>query len=447
MTSTEYSRPHRQAAFTEGQATPSGSRGYQPMPHRSSSSTHHVPITPGEKNVPAPTATLYAPDGDAFNVNPNAPYLEGGGIRPDAGQAPLPAKRDGKRFVGGFAALVKKAMRGQQSSPRPRTILPTTAPSPNHNYTYPRPMTVASFDGSARATPAPAAPSPSTSSDTAYETQETYETHDGDSTAVDHEVLPVGHVGSPVYIEPPLGSDYAKMSSPPSTVGSFSSYLSRIHKFFHDINDLPWVAERVTVDYVPGQSKRRRAPMRTASNRPVISWYGGHPHMLNHNPIDLFSDSSSSHFSQQHPTVVFRVQRPGEDNTNIPYAALLSTVTTAPPPPAPPFAPTPAYGPASQLPHNAPPAPTPGPPPEPPIPTPRGPLLRPIPIPGYRSRSHGGTRYPNGYVPPQQQDAVAAQFPDLSVHHLGYMPNATATPGPPVGGAGLPPSRPPSVRA
>ncbi|KJA16005.1 hypothetical protein HYPSUDRAFT_207416 [Hypholoma sublateritium FD-334 SS-4] len=47
---------------------------------------------------------------------------------------------------------------------------------------------------------------------------------------------------------------------------SFASHLSPIEKFFKGLYNLPWVAERVTVDYRPPDSDR-------AKKKPMSSWY------------------------------------------------------------------------------------------------------------------------------------------------------------------------------
>ncbi|KAG6885614.1 hypothetical protein C0993_012361 [Termitomyces sp. T159_Od127] len=118
--------------------------------------------------------------------------------------------------------------------------------------------------------------------------------HDTDAyegtTAVSHEnhgALTIAQTfGSPIYVEPKPTNDYAKMESPRASIVSFNSYIHRVRQFFHELNDLPWVAERVTVDYIPGAERDRRRPR---VNRPT-SWYGNTPHSRRHS---LFSDSLS----------------------------------------------------------------------------------------------------------------------------------------------------------
>lgn len=389
MTSTSARRPHRQPAF--GEVPPGTPRSYdyrQEVPQ--SSSNFHAPATPEEANVPPLPGALHSPDGDAFNVDPNAPYLESGGISADAARTPPPPRGEGKRSAGGFVNLVKRAMSARQRPPS-EGLLPTTAPLYSARYQSPQPPPMPDIPRSPpRVNPVNQTyVSPPNSSETAHETLETDDTHDGETTAVDHEMPPVvPELGSPVYIEPQPGSDYAKMEGAPSVSNaSFASYMSRVQKFFHDINELPWVAERVTVDYIPGESRRHRAPLRPVV-RPVLSWYGGRPHSGHPGPVDLFSESSSGSSS---PTVVYQIQSPGGPSQNIPVAAIAPAST----------APSSAYGPARVLQHNAPP-------------------------PAARVRA-GGTLYPNGYVPYHHQEAVAAQYPGLS-HHTMQVPNMTQVP-------------------
>ncbi|KAJ7594067.1 hypothetical protein C8J56DRAFT_925926 [Mycena floridula] len=100
------------------------------------------------------------------------------------------------------------------------------------------------------------------------------------TTAVDHEPY--------IEVEPAPASDYAKMDSP-TPPSSDVSYLSRIHRFFRDLGDLPWVSpDRVTADYVPGQSKKRRPRQ---IERPAVSWYDGDPRHQNLS-INLLSSGS-----------------------------------------------------------------------------------------------------------------------------------------------------------
>lgn len=102
------------------------------------------------------------------------------------------------------------------------------------------------------------------------------------TTAVGHEPVFRVNPDSPIHASPDLrpASDYAKMDPPPPGSGeiSFKSFLSRVGHFFRDLNELPWMAERITADFVPGEPVRRlshtpsRQSVRKAS-RPA-TWYG-----------------------------------------------------------------------------------------------------------------------------------------------------------------------------
>ncbi|KAE9407747.1 hypothetical protein BT96DRAFT_83118 [Gymnopus androsaceus JB14] len=146
------------------------------------------------------------------------------------------------------------------------------------------------------------------SSETMYE----YPEPDDGTTAVDHQpqvVVPMpnpGHYVTPVIAEPQLAPDYAKMDSPYGLTGSSESdssgadgdntYMSRLAKFFKHLNDLPWVAEsRVTVDYYPGQAKRR-GRSRPGHGKRILSWYNRHAfpalNNTNRNSLDLNASPS-----------------------------------------------------------------------------------------------------------------------------------------------------------
>ncbi|THV03903.1 hypothetical protein K435DRAFT_774753 [Dendrothele bispora CBS 962.96] len=67
--------------------------------------------------------------------------------------------------------------------------------------------------------------------------------------------------GSPVLADIKPASDYAKMDIPPSTAPSdvsLNTYFSRIRQAVEHINSLPWVSERVTVDYYPAGIRREK---------------------------------------------------------------------------------------------------------------------------------------------------------------------------------------------
>ncbi|KAF5340433.1 hypothetical protein D9758_013560 [Tetrapyrgos nigripes] len=68
-------------------------------------------------------------------------------------------------------------------------------------------------------------------------------------------------VGSPILADIKPASDYAKMDIPPSTTASdvsFNTYLDRMRRAIDHVNSLPWVAERVTVDYYPAGIRREK---------------------------------------------------------------------------------------------------------------------------------------------------------------------------------------------
>ncbi|KAF8076683.1 hypothetical protein FPV67DRAFT_1472311 [Lyophyllum atratum] len=457
----EFNPPHRQSAII---GTPQSRRsGQQATPP-----AFQAPAVPGEQYVVTPAGALHAPDSDAFNVDPNSPYLDTAGSRPDTNPAPTSARSDNKRFVGGFVAAVKKAVRQQGSSqmqPHPEEGRPLArGHNPEQNYGGSPPPAAAEYhSGSVHAHPMPSANSSpvASSSHTAHESIETG-THDDDITAVEHERVPVGEViGSPVYVEPQPGSDYAKMDSPRRSITSLASYASRIQKFFRDLNDLPWVAERVTVDYVPGESKGRRQARERRAQRPT-SWYGNIPNALpGHHNIDLFSETTSptslprTHQDTRQPTlpysaqreVIFRIQSPNEQTQNIPYVSVVPASYTLTPPAAPvphdrPRATHHTPSTAGQTPTQSQPTPE-------PLPA-ATPAQSPVPV----FRPYGET-YPMGYVPYQQQAAVAEQYNGLSHHNMSQVParavsstsGTTTHPSRPVSTQATQPSRPASNAA
>jgi len=88
--------------------------------------------------------------------------------------------------------------------------------------------------------------------------------------------------GSPVYIEPRPSDDYAgmDMDSPVESTAepsAPSSQFTRVARFFRDLNNLPWVAPNIAVDFDPTDAERgRNAHLRG----PGKSWYTGHLHDL-----------------------------------------------------------------------------------------------------------------------------------------------------------------------
>ncbi|KAI0034566.1 hypothetical protein K488DRAFT_83861 [Vararia minispora EC-137] len=99
---------------------------------------------------------------------------------------------------------------------------------------------------------------------------------------------PAVHIesGSPVYHEPPLADDYQRMESParPPADPPLPKQLARLGKFFHTLNELPWLASTIAADFVPEESARARR--KHAVN---ASWYTS-----KHRDVDLLGGSSST---------------------------------------------------------------------------------------------------------------------------------------------------------
>lgn len=162
-------------------------------------------------------------------------------------------------------------------------------------------------------------------------TQEHYE----GTTILNHDMVLADQIGSPEFVEPQPASDYAKMDSPPRSEASFGSYMTRLHRFFQTIHDLPWVApDRVTVDYVPGkvrlQSQGGPTLRPRPARKPIISWYNSN---VPQGSIDLLSSGTpSSHlaeFPQAKPMAT-----PSARYTDVVYANNIPVPSTpAGPPP------------------------------------------------------------------------------------------------------------------
>ena len=72
---------------------------------------------------------------------------------------------------------------------------------------------------------------------------------------------------------------------------SFASDLSPVEKFFKGLYNLPWVAQRVTVDYRPGDTPRAKGKMKSLK-KPKSSWY--HSILSRHSrDLDLLSGSNT----------------------------------------------------------------------------------------------------------------------------------------------------------
>jgi hypothetical protein len=90
---------------------------------------------------------------------------------------------------------------------------------------------------------------------------------------------------SPVYYGPRRSTDYAGMdmdmdmeshiggASQHSDSAPTTSQFARMVRFFRDLNDLPWVAPNVTVDFDPTDAERARS---AHTRGPGKSWYTGH---------------------------------------------------------------------------------------------------------------------------------------------------------------------------
>src|SRR3984957_20327772 len=89
---------------------------------------------------------------------------------------------------------------------------------------------------------------------------------------------------SPVLVEPLRAFDYAKMNPHRTSV---RSQVFNLHRFFRDLKDLPWISNRITTDYVPGDTRNDR---RKKYVKPSSSWYKD-PHRQS---LDLLSSGSSS---------------------------------------------------------------------------------------------------------------------------------------------------------
>ncbi|KAL0569817.1 hypothetical protein V5O48_012143 [Marasmius crinis-equi] len=231
---------------------------------------------------------LRTPDNsNTMNMDPDQPYLAPAGeetIRDIEAQQARDemegAGNESNRFVGGFVFdRLKKVVQGASiqwgaGSRRAQGVeddyYPPYAVSPRQSVAGP------SNSGHQRYE--------SSSDDTTHYPATTEE----GTTAIDHAIpqqqyimpAPVD-VGSPEFVEPLPADDYRKMKSPspPPPPTSLSSYVSRLKKVWQDINALPWVgSDRITVDYYPGQLKRRERPnhgiVHKSRSAISMSWYG-----------------------------------------------------------------------------------------------------------------------------------------------------------------------------
>ncbi|KAF7347416.1 hypothetical protein MVEN_01497500 [Mycena venus] len=314
-------------------------------------------------------------DRDTFNVDPTSGTLEAGG---ETYQPHIePAGR--RNFVGGFIGGMRKALQRNnnrmppeqgiaypepavvheeetQYEPVPRTepemqpvgpipgtpyIPPPlsdgrrTASSEVHYAADPAQYTsVAADEEYPEREPHRRQESSSSYSETVHAatTQEHYE----GTTIVNHDMVLAAQLGSPEYVEPQPASDYAKMDSPPRSEASFGSYLTRLHRFFQTINDMPWIApDRVTVDYIPGKARQQTqgpTPRPRPARRPIISWYNSN---VPQGSIDLLSSGTpTSHLAEFPQAKAMVMATPSARYTDVVYANNIPVPTTpAGPPP------------------------------------------------------------------------------------------------------------------
>ncbi|TBU30087.1 hypothetical protein BD311DRAFT_239826 [Dichomitus squalens] len=85
---------------------------------------------------------------------------------------------------------------------------------------------------------------------------------------------------------PEYASDYAKLDPPPGPPDdSFSAHITRARNFFTELKNLPWVSDRIALDYRPTQSSRARV----GKNKDSGSWY-----TRKHQDLDLLAPGPGS---------------------------------------------------------------------------------------------------------------------------------------------------------
>lgn len=161
---------------------------------------------------------------------------------------------------------------------------------------------------------------------TPYDARDPHDVETGETTMVHDVGSPPDAADSPVYVEPRPASDYDKMPSPirSPSVTSLNSRFVRVGKFFQDLYDLPWVATRITADYIPSEQSRARY------RKTQTPWYsdgfhsridllaGGQytpPHRV-HSPGDPMPDSSATLAYYSRPDL--RSQSPPFERTRSP---------------------------------------------------------------------------------------------------------------------------------
>ena len=111
----------------------------------------------------------------------------------------------------------------------------------------------------------------------------------------------------PVIVNPLPTSDYKSMvpeSSSSSSSASVTANVNRIQKFVNDVYNLPWVATKVAVDFVPerdGRMYNGMDPDKKKGPKPLNSWYPP-----THKDLDLFAEATPA--PQSAPVMAHRRQ-------------------------------------------------------------------------------------------------------------------------------------------
>ena len=252
-------------------------------------------ISPQDSQRPPPPAPIPVPSpainarglADGLSVVPDdrGGDLESG-VRPQRGSRRERGRSLVDGFIVGFKKLPKAVMKTYQSAERrtERGGMSTMHELPI-SHTVGQLLTPIVDSGSSVRGPKPLTPPVALNHTSRH-------SHEGEADATQHVLLsPAMGINSPILVEPRPSSDYAKMEppvpAPPEP--SLGHYVSRIHRFIKDVNDLPWVSPRTTVDYIPGQSSRSRdhSQRTRVPGRPstTLSWYA--PPM--HQSLDLLS--------------------------------------------------------------------------------------------------------------------------------------------------------------
>ncbi|KIY69325.1 hypothetical protein CYLTODRAFT_420826 [Cylindrobasidium torrendii FP15055 ss-10] len=176
------------------------------------------------------------------------------------------------------------------------------------------------------------------------------------TTAQDHydpsEEVYISNTGGPIHTSPEFlrGPDYAKMEVPhshshhlPAGSYTFKGFLSRIAGFLCELNDLPWMADRVTADFVPGKSVHRLStepvprPVSYASSKtPRIpsQWYGEMDSIDLTRSTGMTSPKQQPAYAGVQPQTMHTAMHmaPSSDQPSPPSANWTAITTTAPSP-------------------------------------------------------------------------------------------------------------------